>query len=463
MKKALSLTGAILAIIACLPLVFGLVAKNRFEHLTTQLQIKNPQLQVKTSYHLGWLSSRASLSWSSDNQGAGSLPSLQHDVIIHHGPVAFFQDVQGRTHFFFGIALLDIQLPQLAKNSFFSIDFKKKRFAATMRIPFNLHYAINANAALDATLSIAGQSILRLNLDQLQLSCDFTQNLNRVKGLFSLDNFSVNADSRGYLTIPKLQVHLDHHREQGVYLGHETILIPSIDLSAPPFVQFKLNDFNSSFLGQRQKTNIRYQMNLVLQNAVYNNQNYGPFAFDFQINNFNFETLSNIEGKISAYVKEKKVHPENAEVQQRALAETLKKLLPGLIQPNTEIALKQLDLSLPNGSLHSQGYLRFAKAPISLDINALIQQADLYYHLDISKNLAQFFIIDMIDSSIGAANNSIDPTAVLGQLAKLGLLQENSDSYILDIKIKQGVPTVNQLPFNSGVLQQINMAAAQQQ
>ncbi len=460
MKKSLSIAALIIAIIACLPLVSGLIAKNRFEALTAELQAKNPNIPIQSQYHLGWLSSTAKVTWG-NNAPEAQWPALQHEVIIHHGPIAFFPDAEGKTHFFFGIAVLEVHLPELAKNSLFTIHFQKKIFSALIRIPFDLHYAADVHAALQATVNLASKPLLNLNLDLLQLDCNFTRDFSRVKGQLLVQNFNVNADSRGYLNIPSIQVQINNKRDQGVYLGTETVTLPGIDLSIPPILQFKLQDFNSVFVGSRQKTDISYQMTLGINHALYNNQNYGPLNFDFQINNLNFKVLAEIEEKVRVYAKQSALRPENTGDLQNALAEDLKKLAPGLVQSNTEIALKQLELSIPNGSLHSQGTVRFVQLPPSLDnISALMQDITLYYHLEISKSLAQSFIVDLIDSNIGVANNTIDPNAVLGQLAKLGLLQENSDSYNLEITIKQGVPYVNQQPFNPTILQQLQTIAA---
>ncbi len=462
MKKTLSITALGIIILAFLPLVSGLVAKNRFENLTAQLQVKYPNVQIHSNYRLGWLSSEASLAWNA-NASEVEWPAIQHQVIIHHGPIAFFHDEQGHTQFFFGIAVLDVQLPKLTKSNLFTIDFQKKIFSARISIPFSLHYAVNLHAALQATVNLAKTPLLSLNLDQLQLKGNFTHDLSRVKGQLLVQNFNVNANSKGYLTIPSIQVHIDNHREQGVYLGNETIAISSIDLSIPPMLQFKLQDFNSSFVGSREKTDISYQMNLGVNNATYNSQGYGPLNFDFQMNHLNFKTLAQIEEKIQVYAKQRALQPENTENLQNTLAEDLKKLLPGLVQNNTELALKQLALSVPNGSIHSEGTLRFASPPTSSNINALMKEIDLYYHLEISKSLAQSFLTDIIDRNMGLATNHIDPSAILGQLAKMGLLKENNDSYNLEIKIKQGAPTVNQQPFNPALLQQLQMTVAPQE
>ncbi len=463
MKKTLSIAALIIAIIACLPLVSGLIAKNRFEALTAELQAKNPNVQIQSQYHLGWLSSTAKLTWGTSAPEA-QWPAIQHEVIIHHGPLAFFYDEQGKMHFFFGIAVLDVRLPEFAKSSLFTIDFQKKIFSALVRIPFNLHYAVDVHAALQATINLASKPILNLNLDQLQLTCDFTHDFSRVKGQLLVQNFNVNADSRGYLNIPSIQVEINNHREQRVYLGNETITIPSIDLSIPPMLQFKLQDFNSAFVGLRKKNDVSYQMTLEINNANYDNQSYGPLGFNFQVNNLNFKVLAEIEEKVRVYAKQRATQPENTEDLQNALAEDLKKLLPGLVQNNTEIALKQLDLSVPSGNLHSQGSVRFVQLPTSVDnLSALMQDIELSYHLELSKSLAQSFLVDLIDSNIGIANNNIDPTSILGQLAKLGLLRENSDSYNVDINIKKGAPYVNQQPFNPSILQQLQTVAAPQE
>ncbi|MCD6046313.1 MAG: hypothetical protein K0R48_1476, partial [Gammaproteobacteria bacterium] len=308
--------------------------------------------------------------------------------------------------------------------------------------------------------NLANKPILNLNLETLQLDCNFTHDLSRVKGNFLLQNLNVNANAKGYLNIPNIQVHIENHRDQGVYLGNETIAIPSIDLSVASMLQFKLQDFNSSFVGSRKQNDISYQMNLAMQNALYNNQNYGPFLFDFQINNLSFKVLAQMEEKIRTYAKERAKQPENTAALQNTLAEDLKNLSPGLIQSNTELALKQLDLSAPIGSIHSQGTVRFPTVPTSTDINALMRDIDLSYHLEISKNLAQSFITDIIDRNIGAANNNIDSNAILGQLGQMGLLRENNGAYNLDINIKQGAFSVNQKPFTPAVLQQLQMTPA---
>lgn len=460
MKKILSIAALIVVILAFLPLVSGLVAKNRFENLTAELQVKYPNLQISSNYHLGWLSSEATLSWNVNASGA-EWPAIQHEVIIHHGPIAFFHDEQGRTQFFFGVAVLDVQLPVLSQSNLLTINFQKKIFSAIIRIPFDLHYAVAVHAALHATVNLAKQPLLSLNLDQLRLESNFTHDLSRVKGEFLVQNFTINANDRGYLTLPSIQVNLNNHREEGVYLGNETIAIPSIDLSLPPMLQFKLQDFHSSFVGAREKTAISYQVNLGVNGATYNDQNYGPLTFDFQVNRLNFKTLAQMEEKIQAYAKQRTLQPENTEDLQNALAEDLKKLLPGLVQKDTEIALKQLDLSLPNGNVHSQGTLSFASVPTSININTLMQDVELYYHLAMNKSLAESFITDIIDRNIGVINNQIGPNVILGQLANLGLLRENNDTYNLDIQIKQGVITVNQQPFNAALLQQAQMALTQ--
>jgi uncharacterized protein YdgA (DUF945 family) len=226
-------------------------------------------------------------------------------------------------------------------------------------------------------------------------------------------------------------------------------------------LQFKLQKFNSVFVGLRNNNDVSYQMTLGVNNATYNNQSYGPLNFNFQVNNLNFKVLAEIEEKVRVYAKQRAEHPENTEELQNALAEDLKKLFPGLAQNNTEVALKQLDLSVPSGNLHSQGSMRFIQLPTSIDnLSALMQDIELSYHLEISKSLAQSFIVDLIDRNIGVANNNIDPTSILGQLAKLGLLKENSDSYNVDINIKKGASYVNQQPFNPSILQQLQTMAA---
>lgn len=460
MKKTLSIIALLIIIIAALPFITGLVAKNRFENLVTQIQIQNPNLKLHTNYHLGWLSSRATVAWSL-NEPAEEMPALQHEVIIHHGPLVFFHDEKGKIQFFPGIAVLNVQLPQFAKNPLFSIDFQKKTFSNTIRIPFNLHYSIRLQAILQATVSVGNKPLLQLNLDDLMLHCNFTHDLSKVSGQFLVDNFKITSSANYYLNIPKIEINIDHHTEQGVYLGNESVHIPSIDISLPALLQFQMRTLTSSFQGEHTNNNVTYTMGMDMNSAVYNGKTYGPFAFNVQIGNLNFDALSQIQQKIQAYVKAKAEHPQNADILQNTLAQDLRGLFPALIQPNTELTLKQLDFSIPSGSVRSNGYLRFSQTPKTLDMDTLTQSAELSYHLATSQALAQTLIRTLFDKSLGMATNELNPEQVITQLIKMGLIRENNNFYYLDIKMKQGIPYVNELPFNPAILQQIELTAPQ--
>lgn len=459
MKKTLSLVAIIIIIIAATPFITGLVAKNRFENLAAQIQLQNPNLKLNTHYHLGWLSSRATVNWGLNSATEEPVPALQHEIIIHHGPIAVFQGEDGRTHFFLGIAVINVQLPQFAPNPMFSIHFQKKVFSNTIRIPFNLHYDIRLHARLQATVNVANKPLLNLNLDDLLLKCNFTHNLSRVQGQFLVDNFNITGNSIEYLNIPKIEVQINHHTEQGVYLGNEAIRIPSIDLSLPNMLQFKMQMLTAAFTGTQDKDNVTYQMVLGVSNALYNEAAYGPFAFDLQISNLNFKALSQIQQKIQDYVKAKAAQPDNADALQNDLEQALRPLLPTLIQANTELTLKQLDFSIPSGSLRSNGYLRFSQRPTALDVSALLQSTELHYHLAANQDLTQDLIQNLLDRTLGLVSNTLDPAQILTQLMQIGLIKESNGFYNVDIAVKRGAPYVNDQPFNPAVLQQIQLTA----
>ncbi len=457
MKKTFSIIALIIVIIAALPFITGLVAKNRFENLVAQIQAQNPNLTLHTNYHLGWLSSRAQVDWSL-NSAATQMPALQHEVIVHHGPLAFFRDEKGHNRFFLGIAVLNVELPQFTKNPLFTIDFQKKVFSNTIHIPFNLHYRIRLHALLQATVSVGNKPLFQLNLDNLMLRCNFTHDLSKVQGQFLVDNFKIMNDATPYLTIPKIEININHHTKEGVYLGNESVYIPSIDLLLPSFVQFKMQTLTSSFIGEQDKNNVTYKMGLSMNNASYNGESYGPFAFDFQIGNLSFKALSQIQQKIQAYVKAKAEHPDNADALQDTLAEDLRTLLPTLIQANTTLTLKQLDFSIPTGSVRSNGTLVFSQTPKTLDMDTLRQNAELNYHLATSQDLAQTLIRTLLSKSLGPMSNTSDAQSILAQLIQMGLIKESNGFYGLDIQIKQGIPYVNERPFNPAILQQLQLA-----
>ncbi len=462
MKKTLSILALIILIIAALPFVTGLIAKNRFENLATQIQHQNPNIQLKTKYHLGWLSSRAVLSWSLNTPTNTAMPTLQHPAIIHHGPFILFKDEEGKTHFFFGIALLQVQLPELAQNSVFSIDFKKKIFSNFIYIPFNLHYDFRLHTQLQATVNFNRIPLLSLNLDNLGLNANFTHNFNQVQGQFLLENLNLDSQNNGYLAIPRIEINIDHHLEQSVYLGNESIHIPLIDLSIPSLIQLKMQTLASSFAGHREKNDdVDYTLDLSVNNILYDNQSYGPFAFDFEIRDLNFKVLSEVEQKLQQYVNAKPDQANNASELQTTLEKDMRTLLPTLIQPNTEFNLKQLDFSVPSGSIRSNGVLHFLKTPKMLSLDALMQASELQYHLAASQSLTQLLIQSVLAKSLGIVDNQWDPAKILAQLLRLGLVKENNGFYYIDIRVKQSVPYVNELPFNPAVLQKIQWIAPQ--
>ena len=453
----LSIVAVVIVVVALLPVTTGLIAKNRFNHLVERLQQQNPAIKVTSAYHLGWLSSRATVNWTIAMPNT-QMPTIENDVIIHHGPLAFYTNDEGQHKFYFGIAVLDFKLPDLLKDAMFAIDFQKKNFSAIICIPFNLHYNTHIHAAVQASLTVAGKPLASINLDNLTLQSNANSDLSSVKADFLMENFNINAESQGYLNIPKITATADLHAEDHVYLGNESFSVPSVEISAASAVQFKADSFTTGFTGQKDKDGVNYEVMANLKNATYNGVSYGPFAFDLEAAHFNFKALSQIQQKLDALKKQMVDNPDSAE---NSMMDELKPLLPQLIQANTEINLKQLDFTVPYGSYQSNGYIHFNQAgSANGDIVALISKAEMKYHVITDQAFATFIIQSLGNKNNTSATQTFDPQQALSQLVQAGLVHENNGQYELDIMFKQGMPYINNQPFNPGMLQQLENSAA---
>lgn len=434
MKKLYLSAAVILLLLLISPAIMGQYIKYNITHkVPDKIWPSNIRIHVD-SFKSGWFRSEATLTAT---QGVLN-PSMTNQVkypiqlTFYHGPFIWTQDLTGKKHWFFAIAL--------AKGTF-----------TILKLPFQLfstmHVLGHSNVEFKLENTQAVENNLAINIGKMSSNNKLYDHWQRVVGDSSIENASFSMHG-GSLVIPAIHASYNFLQiAKSLWLGHKEVLFPSLELRFSNVVF--ANAQNAQFiydLSSDQKF-VKFFLNFNLQKINYGDQlqqNWGPISFKLNAGPFAQDKFA----ALMEIIHDNQLTAIDNSPQQQSNLDTFLSVLPGATA------------SLEVHAASQQGEMTFVsqlEIPANIKFNTKGTEQEIWesFSNQVKGNINVSIPNPVLTLILSKLNNTgQDPQIFLVQLEKAQAIRLQGNNWQTSIVYQNGHFSINGTPMEQ-VLQKL--------
>ena len=477
-----------------------LTEKKVKESLEVINQSNGLNVQVK-EYHRGWFTSMAVLDWhlqipehaiTSANGQPETVPAEEYQlsmpVKVHHGPIIF---AHRKVKFGFGYAHSELALPEKVINQFKNT-FKAESIQPKLDLSLFVNYLNNTSLelAIPAFNLLAKEGNGQFSWSGLTSDTNVSSNLDKIEGNLSVDGFSLAKDQ---VKTVMSSIHSEYNlrkNEMGLYLGDANLSFPSLIITNNEQPIFELNKFHVYSDTNIENGLFSSHFKTSIDKVIANSKIYGPGNLEVEIRNLDATVLAQINQQVN------QIQQANETQKQQALLALLPEL-PKLLSKGAEFEIKEMNFVMPQGKVEGnmlislpkiesnnpfeliqkiQGNGKFAIPAVVL--KEVLVESFRQKLITASQSQPQTLeqgIMQQMQKQTGQANQPVanqpvsttaaapNPIQVdqqaqvladkqIASMLQSGIIIQNENDYILEMKFSQGQLMINNKPFNSEML-----------
>jgi uncharacterized protein YdgA (DUF945 family) len=388
-KSLLSLSVLILITVIgalfLLPYGLGFVAQNKYSQILDTFAKSNTIQLSLVNYQRGWFSSEATVKVVLP--GVPKLAALLIQQHIEHGPIFSITAANHQKRLMLGQTLISSQV----KTPFGIVDIVswislQGAFSGTLHIPTLYHQTAQQGHSYAATLTgISGDFQLPADLKKI------AAHLQIPKAVIKIDHFEQQIDQTDIVYQLKKS-------DSGLFLGQRRLAIRAVALNFPiyPF-KLQLQGLKAEADGSEQNHKLQSEINIALQQVLFNNAAYGPQQLLLAINQLDVPSFLALSKELNSW----KTQPE---LDDQAYAR-YQQLLVNLLSHGLQIQVKRLALVTPLGAPQLVGSITFP-AQSANDVMTVFTAADAQFNLQIPAT----FLMRLLEKINGAMMQHVATT-----------------------------------------------------
>lgn len=440
-------------------------------------------------YNRGWFKSVALLNWrlhiparvekNSDGQQV-SIPekdyNLQMPLTIAHGPVIL---ANATVLFGLGYAYTDLNLPKVYAEQFdkqYSDASIKPRLNISVFVNYFNNCRLHINAPAFNLVDKQGKSQFQwLGLDS---DVSISSKMTHVDGSVTIDGMSLVKDNVKAVLGKTVSDYDLNRAENGLYLGDANLSFPSLVVTRDDMKVFEVEQLDLHSSSNVRNGLFSSDFKSELEKMITGGKVYGPGALEVSINKLDAQVLAQINEQITM------IQQGSDQDRQQALLSLLPEL-PKLVSKGAEFEISKFSLVMPEGvingdlkislpsdntanpfqliqKIQGKGNVRVAAAVLKTLVKDSVKQkmlsqppATTVVQNDVPATAGTVVIqtqtpVNPQDMEQQAATQADEK---ISSLVKAGLLSVQGTDYVLKLKLSQGQLSVNDRPFNPGMMQ----------
>jgi len=298
----------------------------------------------------------------------------------------------------------------------------------------------------------------QINWGGFILKNTISADLNKIKGSLDLKELDIKKPDAS-VALSSLDSEYDFKLDPiGIYVGDADFSLKHIALAK----DVEIDELKIKNIADIHDNFFSTQFDGSLKSANINGFQFGPFNADIKISQINAQALAKAQQTLH---QQQNASPSFRNKGFLAVVAAV----PELLKYGAKLDLSQFHLVLPEGTIDSHLSLAMpadeSQSPM-MNIQRM-QSLTGDASLNVTKTLLKSWLVDVLQKQIQSQQQlSLDPAAAaatpqdISQMAtsrttekvdaliKAGVLIEQGDNYILNIKLQNGQVTVNNLPFD---------------
>lgn len=469
MKKILASLGAV-AVAGVLSYPgFGLLVEKGLAHQIQSMPKQYGMVVELKDFHRHWFSSDVNLVWKWDVpahlkqnlQGQTITVSPKHyekeiQIQIFHGPVV----LHGWKPFFgVGYAATTLKWPfevQPSKNMEFAESSVFPVIHVRMALDFFMH--THWKSEVPAFKLISKDKNSEISWGGLTLKNTFTTHLDKIKGQLHLVNLGIHKE-REAIDLQDLKTQYDFRLNPvGIYVGDAQMSLKSFKMGEALHVQsFKLEnqaDIRSDMFSTK--------FNGSIQSAQFNGVTLGPSQVNVEMSQINAVALAKAQQSL---YPQQNASPSFRHKGFLGVVSTI----PELLKFGAKVDVNTFHLSLPKGTIDLSMKIAL---PADAQRNSLMNLAQIQAlvgdaHLSLTQKLLEDWLANLLEKQLQSQQQlGLEPNPMgtaptdyaqiartrtadkINALIKSGVILQQQDQYVFDLKLQNGQLTINHLPFD---------------
>ena len=364
--KSVAIVASVLIALVLLPFGTGFFVQNKIKKQVFQWAEQEPYVSVEwINFKRGFWSSTADLMFVIKNPERQSNhvmnQSWAHLLVkskVIHGPILFAKGEQG-PRIALGWSLIDSQVLKAVEHGYpdkggnfdgyFSLN-------AIMRTVIKFGGGMNVQIQGNQ-LGIDMPGYPQFVWQDFKMEFDYTHQFDHQAAVVSLPKFELTKDDY-QIAFENLSLSGNWKKTKyDFYEGDSQLDIKKMQCNKESLPLYGVKKFHVSTQQVLDKDLLNVTVALSFDDAVYQEEHYGPLKHKLFINNIRATVLQKLQQQLQLIS-----HSALPVEQQRMQVMMLLPIVPQLITQGASFEIKQFDLKMPEGPLSIEGYARIAKS-----------------------------------------------------------------------------------------------------
>lgn len=463
MKKLSALTVAIAGALLGSYYVTGMITERTVKENLDAVNQSNGLFAEVENYQRGWFSSTANLDWrlhipervvKTEDGKEHTEPAQDYEMkmplSVSHGPIIFSKS---GVKFGLGYAQTDLNLPEkLVKqfSEYFTSDSTQPTIDLSLFVNYFNHSRLQMGVPAFHLNSKKGD--MTLDWKGMSSSVSASSHMDKVDGGFVIDGFHV-VNKQVDTEVGELSAEYDLHKtDAGLYLGDANLSLPMIKVVNNGKELFELDEFYASTESDVDDGLFNTFFKTTLGKLVAEGKTYGPGRLEFSIRNLDATVLAHINE-----LANKAQNGTDAEKQQAMLA--MLPDLPKLFSRGAEFEISDLSFTMPDGKVEGNMMISIMEGGIKNPFEIMSKlrgEGRLVIPAAVLKQVLLRNISQKAPQANAAPMSTDDMQAAvdkqMSNMLASGLLSQNNDNMVLEMKFNDGQFVVNGKPFRSEMM-----------